>query len=147
MSFAGILSAAAADGTKSIDGDTLDYHGVRLKLWAIEAPDLKQVCTDGWPAGKMAADTLAGLVKGHNVVCELKGSADATPGYAVCKADGRDLAASMANAGMAWANLAQSPEYSVAESNAMSGIVGVHAHRCLKAWEWRARNGASTPRR
>ena len=33
------------------DGDTLKQGGVTYRLWGIDAPESKQVCPDGWPAG------------------------------------------------------------------------------------------------
>jgi hypothetical protein len=41
---------------------------------------------------------------------------------------------------MAWADPQQGPDYAVQDSNAMIAVRGVHAHVCLKAWEWRTRN-------
>ncbi len=136
-----IAGGAALAATQAIDGDTLNYDGITVQLWGIEAPDRNQTCADGWPAGRMAADYLARLVEGHKIVCETKCTPQSTPLYALCKADGQDLSAAMVGAGMAWANLKQSAEYSIGETNAMVDVAGVHAHRCLKAEEWRAQHG------
>ena len=38
------------------DGDTLEQGGVTYRLWGIDAPEAKQVCPDGWPAGSLAGD-------------------------------------------------------------------------------------------
>jgi len=40
---------------------------------------------------------------------------------------------------MAWSYAPQTRDYTVQESNAMIGVFGVHAHDCMKAWEWRTR--------
>jgi hypothetical protein len=40
------------------DGDTLKQHGVTYRLWGIDAPEAKQVCPDGWPAGSIATTRL-----------------------------------------------------------------------------------------
>ena len=136
-----LLGATALAATQAVDGDTLSYDGITVQLWGIEAPDMKQTCTDGWPAGRMAADYLAKLVEGHKIVCETKTTSQSKPVYALCKADGKDLSAAMVGAGMAWANLKQSAEYSIDETNAMVDVAGVHSHRCLKAEEWRAQHG------
>lgn len=36
------------------DGDTLRMNGVTYRLHGIDAPETKQDCPDGWPAGRMA---------------------------------------------------------------------------------------------
>lgn len=53
------------------DGDTLKQGGVTYRLWGIDAPDAKQVCPDGWPAGSLATTMLqaaltAGLPPGRS---------------------------------------------------------------------------------
>lgn len=111
-----------------------------MHLWGVDAPEIGQTCSDGWPAGKMAADYLADLIHNRSLACDLKQS-PSTPGttYALCKVDGKDLSAAMAEAGMAWSYTPQTKDYTVQEANAMIGVFGVHAHDCMKAWEWRTR--------
>jgi endonuclease YncB( thermonuclease family) len=140
----GALLAAGAvaqvPASAVIDGDTLRYEGTAVHLWGIDAPEIDQTCSDGWPAGKMAADRLASLIHDRKLVCNLE-KWPSTPGkaFALCKADGQDLSAAMVDAGMAWSYTAQTGDYTVPESNAMIGVRGVHAHDCMKAWEWRSR--------
>jgi endonuclease YncB( thermonuclease family) len=141
--FAALMAGSAmaeAPAPAVIDGDTVRYNGAAVHLWGIDAPEIGQTCTDGWPAGKMAADYLAGLVHNRRLACDLEQS-PSTPGkaYALCKVDGQDLSAAMAGAGMAWSYTPQTRDYTVQESNAMIGVLGVHAHDCMKAWEWRTR--------
>ncbi|WP_428663709.1 thermonuclease family protein [Reyranella sp.] len=131
---------AEAPAAAVIDGDTVRYNGTVLHLWGIDAPESGQTCSDGWQAGKMAADYLAGLVHNRSLACDLRQS-PSTPGrtYALCRADGQDLSSAMAEAGMAWSYTPQTKDYTVQETNAMIGVFGVHAHDCMKAWEWRNR--------
>jgi endonuclease YncB( thermonuclease family) len=133
-------AVAQAPASAVIDGDTLRYNGASVHLWGIDAPEIDQTCADGWQAGKIAADYLAGLIHNRTLTCDVRQS-PSTPGktYALCKADGQDLGAAMAEAGMAWSYTAQTKDYTVQETNAMIGVFGVHAHDCMKAWEWRAR--------
>lgn len=132
---------AQAPASAVIDGDTLRYNGAVVHLWGIDAPEKGQTCADGWQAGNMAAGYLAGLIHNRSLACELKPSSPATPGrtYALCKVDGQDLSAAMAGAGMAWSYGPQTEDYTVQESNAMISVLGLHAHDCMKAWEWRSR--------
>ncbi|HTR87160.1 MAG TPA: thermonuclease family protein [Reyranella sp.] len=132
--------ALPAAGQTVIDGDTLNYKGATLHLWGVDAPELGQSCGDGWPAGQIAKEYLAGLIHGRTVTCDLKSTPQPKPAFAVCKIDGQDLSAAMAADGMAWAYPVQTKDYTVQDSNAMIAVLGVHAHDCLKAWEWRARN-------
>jgi endonuclease YncB( thermonuclease family) len=135
-----VLTATPAGAQTVLDGDTLRYGGAIVHLWGVDAPEKGQVCADGWPAGQMAQLYLEGLVKGRKLTCDPKG-APGTPGgaFALCRVDGQDLSDAMAGAGMAWAVPAQTQDYTVADSNAMIAVLGVHAHDCMKAWEWRSR--------
>ena len=129
---------AQAPASAVIDGDTIRYNGAVVHLWGIDAPEKGQACADGWQAGRMAADYLAGLIHDRSLACETKPSTSGRT-YALCKVDGQDLSAAMAGAGMAWSYAPQTQDYTVQESNAMIAILGLHAHDCMKAWEWRSR--------
>ena len=43
----------------------------------------------------------------------------------------------MVSTGMAWAFTRYSSDYISREKAAMSARLGVHAHDCMKAWDWR----------
>jgi endonuclease YncB( thermonuclease family) len=64
---------------------------------------------------------------------------DLPPKDRLCRADGADIGAAMVSAGMAWAFVRYSRDYVVQEQTATAQGVGVHAHQCEKAWEYRAR--------
>jgi endonuclease YncB( thermonuclease family) len=49
------------------DGDTLKQGGVTYRLWGIDAPEAKQVCPDGLPAGSLAATPLQALTAGRPI--------------------------------------------------------------------------------
>lgn len=53
-----------------VDGDSLTIEGDRIRLYAIDAPELHQLCRNGAPCGTRARDHLAKLVAGHKLVCE-----------------------------------------------------------------------------
>src|SRR5581483_1676848 len=70
------LPAAARDliGQVSIvDGDTLDIHDERIRLWGIDAPESTQLCRgrDRRPyrCGALSANTLDAFTRGKTVRC------------------------------------------------------------------------------
>ena len=71
-----LLPAKAADlmGQVSVvDGDTLDIHDERIRLWGIDAPESTQACLDRsrmpYRCGALAANTLYTFTKGKTVRC------------------------------------------------------------------------------
>ena len=63
------LAACADDivGQASvIDGDTIEIHGTRIRLWGIDAPESTQLCRNDdsniYQCGRAAATALAGLI-------------------------------------------------------------------------------------
>ena len=59
---------------------------------------------------------------------------------AICRVAGEDLGATMVREGMAWAFVRYSRDYVDQEARAKADRLGVHAHDCVTAWEWRAQN-------
>jgi endonuclease YncB( thermonuclease family) len=49
-----------------IDGDTIEIHATRIRLWGIDAPESTQLCRDEdsnlYQCGRAAATALAGLL-------------------------------------------------------------------------------------
>lgn len=120
------------------DGDTIKQGGAIYRLHGIDAPELKQTCPDGWPAGRMAATRLLDLTRGRQVVCQAKARDRYGRTVAVCRASGEDLGAILVREGMAWAFVRYSSDYVGEEGRAKAAQLGVHRHACQPAWEWRA---------
>ena len=61
-----LLSVMAGPATAQtiIDGDTVQQGDKRWRLWGIDAPESRQVCKDGWPAGAEATAAMRKLVEG-----------------------------------------------------------------------------------
>jgi endonuclease YncB( thermonuclease family) len=55
----------------------------------------------------------------------------------LCRVDGQDLGVLMVSTGMAWAFTRYSSDYIGQERAAISARLGVHAHDCMEAWDWR----------
>jgi endonuclease YncB( thermonuclease family) len=133
-----VVSSAAAQ--RVIDGDTIDLNGTRWRLWGIDAPESRQTCHDGWPAGVEAKHELEQLMARGPVRCEDRGHDRYRRTIGLCRAGRQDLGAVMVSTGMAWAFTRYSSDYVKQERAAIGSRLGVHAHDCMKAWDWRAGN-------
>lgn len=129
--------AAPAAAQVVIEGDMILLGRTSWRLWGIDAPDARQWCPDGWPAGIMAKTYLSSLVQGRQVVCEPKARDSKGNTVGICRADGFDLGAAMVRNGMAWAYLRFTSEYADEESNGRAMGLGLHQHNCEPAWQWR----------
>ncbi|MGD9894851.1 MAG: thermonuclease family protein [Dehalococcoidia bacterium] len=130
-------SPAFADVTVT-DGDTIRQHGATFRLHGIDAPEYRQTCADGWPAGIVAASALREMVRDRRVICEPRSTDRYGRTVALCRADGVDIGAEMVRAGWAWAFTRYSHDYARQEDEAWATRVGVHGHDCMPAWDWRA---------
>ena len=122
-----------------IDGDTIELGGRAYRLHGVDAPELGQICADGWPAGTEAEEYLDELVAGKRVVCvPTVGGGDGEK-VAICRADGVDLGSAMVTVGYALAQVPHSARYISEEASATKAHRGLHAHPCLAPWKWRTR--------
>jgi endonuclease YncB( thermonuclease family) len=77
LAFLASLGAASADdliGRASvIDGDTLEIHGNRIRLWGIDAPETTQLCRGGdskqYRCGAQAANDLDAFIASRPINC------------------------------------------------------------------------------
>lgn len=138
----GVLLASLtlpASAQTVVDGDTIKLGGTRWRLWGIDAPETHQACADGWAAGLEATAVMRKLIEGRAVVCELRGHDRYQRSIGLCRAGGEDLSAAIVSAGMAWAFTRYSSDYVSQERTAIDARLGLHAHDCMKAWDWRAK--------
>lgn len=133
------LLALPATGQTVTDGDAIRFDGKAVRLWGIDAAELHQRCADGWPAGELASQHLADLMRDHAITCEPRTTDRYGRVVALCRADGEDLGAAMVSAGMAWAFIRYSREYVRQEGAAASHGLGVHVHDCERPWAHRMR--------
>src|ERR1700723_1131786 len=71
------VSAGSADNLAGqasvIDGDTLEIHGTRVRLWGIDAPESRQLCRGEdslqYRCGAKAANDLDAFIAGRPVNC------------------------------------------------------------------------------
>lgn len=121
------------------DGDTLKLGGTTFRLWGVDAPESQQSCADGWPAGRASKSFLRDLAHDKTITCEAKIIDRYRRTIAICRAAEKDLGATMVAARMALAFVRYSSDYVAEEDIARAAILGVHAHDCAPAREWRAR--------
>lgn len=91
-----------------IDGDTLEIRGERIRLFAIDAPELGQPWWDQEgreeDAGQSAKDALAALVEGRRLSVKVLREDQYRRSIAIVKVDGRDIARSLVSQGWAFAS-------------------------------------------
>lgn len=66
------FAASASAKVHIIDGDTIDMEGKRIRLYGIDAPEIKQLCYKSdhqYPCGKYAQDALKRITISGNVRC------------------------------------------------------------------------------
>ncbi|WP_311966815.1 thermonuclease family protein [Bradyrhizobium australiense] len=101
-----ISPCAAIDGQASIvNGDTLEFHGTRIRLWGIDAPESSQLCRgeDSLPyrCGANAANELDAFIAGRAVSCEAVGRDVYGRTVATCSVEAIDLGAWLVRNGLA----------------------------------------------
>ena len=135
------VDAAYAGVTSVIDGDTVDIHGQRFRLFGIDAPESKQLCTDpvGQPyrCGQVAANALSNLIGRQTVTCAKKDIDRYKRIVAVCSVNGQDVGAYLVRKGLAVAYVHYSSAYVPAETAAKSARLGLWAGAFDLPWDWR----------
>ena len=78
------------------------------------------------------------LIRGRALRCEEKRRDIDGRVLARCEVSGIDLGAALVREGMAWAYGRYGTDYIEQEEAARRKGLGVHAHPCTPAWQWRA---------
>ena len=129
-----------------IDGDTVKFGSQTVRLFGIDAPDRGQTCDDGhWQPAPLAKKALQDFIAGRPVNCRQVDHDRTGPPVAQCYAGEDDLQALMVSAGWAWSYGRYGDRYAPEEREASARKLGVHGHRCVPPWEWRARRNRNGP--
>jgi endonuclease YncB( thermonuclease family) len=111
-----------------VDGDTLRIGGERIRLHAIDAPEIRQSCQRGpipVRCGLAARDQLAAIVSGRQVRCEGRQRDKYRRLVATCSVGGRDLGEAMVRSGWALAYRRYGLRYVPAEDTARQARRGL----------------------
>jgi endonuclease YncB( thermonuclease family) len=135
------LAFADVVGTASvIDGDTLEVHGHRIRLYGIDAPEHDQICQANgadWRCGQLSSLALYEKIGRHTVSCTQKDIDRYQRIVAVCSVVGEDLNAWMVAEGWALAYRQFSTDYVSQENVAKDAHKGIWRGRFIAPWDWR----------
>ena len=139
------ISAESISGPAAvIDGDTIELHGSRIRLYGIDAPETAQTCENAtgraYPCGRTAAHALAEQIGTSPVTCEPVKATKGERVVAVCRVGHEDLSAWMAAHGHAIAERRGSPAYLRQESKAWATRRGLWAGTFVEPTDWRRAN-------
>ena len=134
----------AADDAQVIDGDTLRIDGKVVRLWGVDAPELKQPCqvqATEYACGQKAREYMESLVRGREVECRPLSGDRYGRDVSWCVIDGqRDLAYQMVLGGWALDYRRYSDgHYEAPEHRAQILKRGMWAGTFVAPWDWRSR--------
>lgn len=138
----GATGAGAADVSgipKVIDGETLEIAGQRLRLYGVDAPDLRQTCEirgRTYNCGRISRTALMDLVAGVTVRCRIRGKSVGDAAMASCQAGGYDLSAGMVHTGWAMAYPREGTTYARIERRAAKAKRGLWQGAFVPPWDW-----------
>lgn len=146
---AGLALAAASSAAedisgraRAVDSNTLEIGARRIRLIGVDAPDLDQMCParrgELYACGKVAAETLAKLVKDGPLVCRGERTDPAGRLLASCTIRGFDVGEQYILTGRAFADPETGEDYRRAEGTAAKLREGMWRGEFQKPWDWRA---------
>ena len=131
--------------TKVGDGDSLRSGKLRIRIFGIDAPELKQQCQDQngsvWDCGLAARQQLENLLDADKLLhCELRDVDRYGRLVMQCFRGTVDIGAAMVRSGHALAYRSFSQLYVADEKHASSARNGVWQGSFQPPWEWRQQN-------
>ena len=126
-----------------IDGDTIEIHGQRVRLFGIDAPESEQLCRGDdslqYRCGAKAANDLYDFIAGRPVSCVDIDERTYRRVVAVCTTNGVDLADWMVRQGLAldWPKYSKG-DYAAAQAEARKAERGVWSGSFVQPWDYRA---------
>jgi endonuclease YncB( thermonuclease family) len=132
------------------DGDSLMVGDREVRLFGIDAPEFDQSCKragEDWACGSAAADRLAQLVTGKNVVCASLGTDQYGRLLGRCTVGATDVNRAMVASGYAVAFRRYSSDYVSAEDSARANKRGVWSGTFQMPSDFRHAGDAPVPQR
>lgn len=135
-------NAASITGTASvIDGDTIEIHGNRIRLHAVDAIESRQRCLlpggKVWNCGRASALALADKIGRAPVSCDVRDVDRYGRLVAVCRKGNEDLNAWLVASGWAVAYRRYGRDYVSEENAARKARRGIWASEFMMPWDWR----------
>ena len=125
-----------------IDGDTIEIHGQRIRLFGIDAPESNQLCVrptgERWRCGQQASFALADRIGRTTVICQPRDLDRYGRVVAVCFEGNEDLNRWMVASGWAVAFRRYSLDYVPDEAAARRIQVNIWSGAFDMPWDWRA---------
>jgi endonuclease YncB( thermonuclease family) len=125
-----------------IDGDTLDIHGTRIRLWGVDAPESNQLCRGDdsklYRCGAKAANDLASFIAKRPVNCTPVAEDQYGRTVATCSVAGADLGEWLVRNGLAldWPHYSKG-KYASAQRDADRSARGMWAGSYVEPWLYR----------
>jgi endonuclease YncB( thermonuclease family) len=130
------------------DGDSLIVGDKEVRLFGIDAPEYDQSCQKAgqdWRCGAAAADKLAQMVNGRNVVCSSMGTDQHNRVLGRCMAGTTDINRAMVASGYATAYRHYSSDYVSAEESAKVNKRGIWSGTFQAPSDYRHAGDAPVP--
>lgn len=130
---------------RAVDGDTFKVGETTVRLFGIDALELKQTCTSGkgklQQCGDLARQMLNTLTMNVKVKCKTQGQDADGAAVAICYAGPFDINEQMVATGWAFPLLTESDAYVRAETFARARNEGVWRGTFIPPAQWRQENG------
>ena len=128
--------------TQVTDGDSFRSGKLKIRLFGIDAPELKQQCETNsgalWSCGLAARDAIRNLVDStQQLNCHLHDVDHYGRLVMQCFANGQDIAAALVDQGLALAYRNFSKAYEGNEKHAAAAGHGMWQGRFSPPWKWR----------
>jgi endonuclease YncB( thermonuclease family) len=138
----GALADDLAGQASVIDGDTLEIHGTRIRLWGIDAPESDQLCrsedSEHYKCGQRAANDIDAFIARRPVECVEVDRDQYKRAVAVCTVRGVDLAEWLVKNGLAldWPRYSNGA-YAAAQDDAKRAERGIWTGSFVEPWRYR----------
>ena len=125
-----------------VDGDTIEIHGERIRIFGIDAPETTQLCrgSDGlhYRCGAKAANELSQFMGQSTIACTPVAVDRYARQVTTCMVDDRDVAEWLVRNGHAldWPKYSHG-KYSAAQAQAAQDEMGIWAGSFAQPWRYR----------